>query len=113
MTGIDVTLYERTKTGTDEFNHPVYEETETTVSNVIVAPASATDVIATTQLYGKQAVYQLHIPKGDTHSWENNRVTFCIGGVDFDGEVFGFTNAYIEDLVPLEWNKQAWVRQYG
>lgn len=113
MDGIDVTLYERTKTGTDDFNGPTYEETAVVVSNVLVAPTSSTDVLAITQLYGKTAVYQLYIPKGDTHSWEDCRVAFTIGGIDFEGRAFGYTDAYIEHLVPLDWNKQAWVEKYG
>ena len=34
--GITVILCERTQTGTDGFNRPVYAETETAVSNVLV-----------------------------------------------------------------------------
>lgn len=113
LSGIEVTLYERTKTGEDAFNHPVYAENETVVSNVIVAPTSSTDVIETAQLYGKHAIYQLFIPKGDEHSWEDSKVSFTIGGIAFEGRVFGYVDAHIEDMVPLEWNKRAWVEKYG
>lgn len=110
--GIDVTLYERTQTGVDGFNHPVYAETATVVSNVVVAPVTPTDVITTTQLYGKHAQYQLFIPKGDAHTWEDNKVMFTIGGIEYEGRAFACTDAYIEGMVPLQWNKQAWVEHY-
>jgi len=110
--GIDVTLYERTQTGTDEFNAPVYTEASTVVSNVLVAPVTPTDIIASTQLYGKQANYTLYIPKGDTHTWEDNRVAFNVGGIAYEGRVFVCTDAYIEGMVPGEWNKQAMVEHY-
>lgn len=113
LKGIDVTLYAAQVVGTDEFNADIYEETPEVVHNVIVAPITATDVIAVNQLYGKKAVYQLYIPKGDAHEWEDKRVTFTVGGISFDGRVFGATNAYQDSMVPLEWNKQAWVEQYG
>jgi hypothetical protein len=112
MTGIDVTLYERTKTGTDEFNHPIYTETAVTVSDIIVAPMTPTDVITISQLYGKHAQYQLYIPKGDAHAWEDNKVAFTIGDIAFEGRVFAYTDAYIESMVPLRWNKCAWVEHY-
>lgn len=113
LKGITVTLYTRRETHRDAFNAPVYEEIGEAVENVIAAPTTSEDVLATTQLYGKRAVYQLFIPKGDSHAWEDCKVSFQIGGVEFVGHVFGFTNAYIESMVPNKWNKQAWVEQYG
>lgn len=108
--GIDVTLYERTKTGeTDAFGREIYDETPVTVQNVLVAPASSTDIIGSTQLYGKKAVYTLAIPKGDAHTWENCRV-------DFFGQswrCFGFTYAGIEQNIPLAWNAKVQVERYG
>ena len=108
--GIDVTLYERTKTGeTDAFGREIYDETPVTVANVLVAPASSTDVVSSTQLYGKKAVYTLGIPKGDAHGWENCRV-------DFFGQswrCFGFTYAGIEQNIPLVWNAKVQVERYG
>lgn len=109
MRGITVTLYERTQTGTDAFNAPIYSETPVLVDNVLVAPTSASEVLDNVNLYGKKAVYTLAIPKGDTHEWENARV-------DFFGQswrVFGFPTEGIEDLIPLSWNKKVTVEQYG
>lgn len=108
--GIDVVLYERVKTGeTDAFGREIYTETPVTVENVLVAPASSTDVVASTQLYGKKAVYTLAIPKGDAHTWENCRV-------DFFGQswrCFGFTYAGIDQNIPLAWNAKVQVERYG
>ena len=43
--GIPVKLYERTASGTDTFGHPIYTETPVTVEDVLVAPASTTEVL--------------------------------------------------------------------
>lgn len=61
--GIDVTLYEVTQDGVDDFNKPILEEIPVTVPNVVVAPASSTDILSTTQIYGKSSVSALY-PKG-------------------------------------------------
>ena len=106
--GITVTLYERTYSGTDEFNKPKFTEVSTTVDNVLVAPASAQEVIDATNLYGKKAVYTLAIPKGDTHTWEDCKVSFF--GEDW--HVFGIPLEGIECDIPLAWNKKVTVERY-
>ena len=112
MRGIAVTLFDKQADGIDEFNRSEYEEVPVTVDNVIVAPASSTDVLSTTQLYGKKAVYQLFIPKGDTNEWKDRKVAFRVGNVDFVGHTFGFPDGFIDDMVPLEWNMRVWVEEY-
>lgn len=109
LKGIPVTLYARTQTGTDAFNAPVYTETPVTVENVLVTPASADAVIGDLQLYGKRSVYELCLPKGDTHDWTDCRVDFF--GQSF--RVFGPVQEYIASLVPLDWNKKVKVERYG
>ena len=102
MKGITVTLYERTQTGTDPANRPVYTETAVPVENVLVAPLSDDEILETLNLTGKRARYQLGIPKGDTHTWEGNKVAFF-------GEtwrVIGHPTEGIEALIPLQWNKK-------
>ena len=106
--GIPVTLYTVEQTGTDDFGAPVYTETPVTVDNVLVAPASANEILETTNLYGKKAVYTLGIPKGDAHDWENRKVSFF--GQDF--RVFGIPVQGIDDLIPLDWNKKVTVERY-
>ena len=108
MRGITVTLYEKTQTGTDRFNAPVYEETPVEVENVLVAPATTQEILDTVNLYGRKAVYTMAIPKGDTHDWGNVRV-------DFFGQswrTFGIPTAGIEALIPLSWNKKVMVERY-
>ena len=103
--GIDVTLYERTQTGADAFGAPTWEETPVTVKNVLVAPVDAQEVLDTLNLTGKRAVYQLGIPKGDTHNWEDCRVDFF--GQSF--RVIGPVIEGIEELIPLSWNRKVQV----
>jgi hypothetical protein len=106
--GIPVTLYERTQTGTDALNYPVYEETPVVVENVLVAPMSAQEVLDTLNLTGKRAMYQLGIPKGDAHNWEDCRVDFF--GQKF--RVIGPVTEGIEELIPLSWNRKVQVEKY-
>lgn len=108
INGITVTLYERTQNGVDGFNNPVYIETPVSVDNVLVYPTEDKDIIDALQLYGKKAVYEICIPKGDTHAWEDCRV-------DFFGEsfrVFGAGKEFIDANLPLEWNKKYKVERY-
>jgi len=100
--GIPVTLYERTQSGTDAFNRPTYTETPVVVENVLVAPVSDDEMIQTLNLTGRRARYQLGIPKGDTHDWENNRVSFF--GADW--RVIGHPTEGIDEMIPLQWNKK-------
>lgn len=106
--GITVTLYEVVQTGVDAFNEAVYKEQPVEVANVLVSPASEAEILDTTNLYGKKAVYTLAIPKGDTHDWEDRKV-------DFFGEswrVFGIPSEGIDGLIPLDWNKKVTVERY-
>lgn len=106
--GITVTLYEKTQTGTDAFNDPIYTETAINVDNVLVYPSTQTEILETVNLYGRKAVYTLGIPKGDTHDWENRRI-------DFFGQSwrsFGIPSQGIEDMIPLDWNMKVTVERY-
>lgn len=108
MKGITVTLYERIVTGADSFNAPVYTETPVQVENVLVAPLSDTEVLETVNLTGAKAVYQLGIPKGDTHEWTSGMK------VSFFGETFriiGLPTEGIDALIPLSWNKKVKVER--
>lgn len=106
--GITVTLYELTKAGTDEFNAPVLVPSPVDVPNVLVYPSSNDAVVTDLQLYGKKSVYQLCIPKGDTHKWEDSLVKFF--GKTF--RTFGPCAEYIDANIPLKWNKQIRVERY-
>ena len=106
--GTDVILYEKSKTGEDAFGNPIFTENAVTVSNVLIAPTSAEDVVTETQLYGKHSVYTLHIPKGDTHDWGNARIEFF----NKTWHSFGDEIEYQEELLPLAWNKKVKVERY-
>lgn len=98
--GIVVKLSQRTQTGVDGFNRPIYTEAYVDVNNVLVAPLSDSEVLDSINLTGRKAVYQLGIPKGDTHSWENEKVQFF--GQTW--RVIGKPTMGIEDNIPLAWN---------
>lgn len=106
--GIQIILYEKKRTGTDSFNRPVYEEIPTTVENVLVAPSSADDVTNSLNLAGRKAIYTLGIPKGDTHTWEDRKVSF-FGHI---WKTIGIPLEGIEENLPLDWNKKVMVECY-
>ena len=108
LKGIEVTLITKTQTGTDPFGAPIVTDVETYVDNVLVAPASSDDIVNQLSLTGRKAVYQLAIPKGDTHEWENVEVRFF--GQRW--RTFGIPLEGIEELIPLDWNKKVMVERY-
>ena len=76
MRGISVILYDRVEVGRDGMNVPIFDEIPIQVDNVLIAPTSATEVLDTLNLTGNKAVYTLALPKGDSHTWEDRRVSF-------------------------------------
>ncbi len=109
LKGISVILYDRTRTGTDAFNAPIYGEVPIDVENVLVCPVSTEDVADNLQLYGKRAEYELCIPKGDTHDWEDRTVEFY----GRKWRTFGFPLEWMEGLTPGPWNRKVKVEHYG
>ena len=100
--GTTVTVYQRTKSGTDEFNKAIYIREPVQVSNVLVGEPTTEEINEVTQVHGKRLAYVLAIPKGDTHNW-----------IDTDVEVFGRTfrtlgepTQGIEENIPLSSNKK-------
>ena len=108
LKGITVTLISKQQTGTDPFGAPIYSDVETDIENVLVAPTTSDDVVNNLSLTGRKAVYQLAIPKGDTHNWENVEVRFF--GQRF--RTFGIPIEGVEELIPLDWNKKVMVERY-
>lgn len=106
--GITVTLYAQTQTGTDPFGAPIYTESAVEVPNVLVTPMGIQDIRDDQDLYGKMGVYELSIPKGDTHDWENKRISFF--GAEWKS--YGPVWEYIEANVPLKWNKKVRVESW-
>lgn len=107
--GITVLLYERIPDGEDALRNPVYREEPVEVENVLVSPAESSAIVADLQLHGKKAVYELSIPKGDTHIWEDRTVEFF--GQKW--KTFGFCQQLISELVPLDWDRKIKVERYG
>ena len=109
LRGITVLLYEPTQVGTDAFNRPLYHETSVAVDNVLVAPMTSTELLETFNLTGRKAVYQLGIPKGDTHEWIAGRKVTFFGA---DWRIIAIPTEGIEDMIPLDWNKKVQVERY-
>ena len=94
--------------GTDSLNNPIYAETPVEVKNVLVTPSDSNEITTSTTLESRKAIYELCIPKGDMHAWENSKVT--IRGENFI--TFGMVREWIEENVPLAWNKKIKVARY-
>lgn len=108
LKGITVTLVNKSQTDTDHFGTPIYTDVEKQVDNVLVAPASADDIVNHMTLTGRKAVYTLGIPKGDTNNWENAEVIFF--GQRW--RTFGIPTMGIEAMIPLDWNMKVMVERY-
>ena len=111
LKGISVDLYTKSGTEKDAFNRPITTETKTTVNNVLVAPLSQTgdEILSELSLNGKKVKYQLAIPKGDMHTWEDAEVEFF--GVRW--KTIGFSTIGIEEMIPLDWNRKVLVERVG
>ena len=109
LQGQTIILYDRIQTGLDAFNAPVYEETSEDVPNILVCPTSTEDVTGNLQLHGSHAVYELLIPKDDTHQWEDREVFFY--GKRW--KTFGAVQEWPEPLTPGPWNRRVKVEWYG
>ena len=108
MRGITITLHNRTQTGIDDFNHPIYSESSEDVENVLIGEPSTDDITNELSLSGKRLAYTLAIPKGDTHNWKDAIVEFF--GERF--RTFGEPTQGIDHLIPLQWNKKVKVERY-
>ena len=107
--GETVILHERIQVGTDAFNAPVYEERPTPVNDVLIAPVTSTEAQEVLDLTGKKVVYQLGLPKGDGHVWEDRKVSFW--GADW--HVVGFGTQGMEAYIPGNHNRKVQVERYG
>lgn len=106
--GMNVTLLIPKKVGVDAFNRSILEDVPVVVEDVLVCPVDSGEIINEMQLSGKKAVYELCIPKGDTHDWTDVKV-------DFFGrqwKTIGFPRQWIEENVPLRWNRKVKVEAY-
>ena len=108
MRGITITLYEKSETGRDDLNKPIYKETPVQIRNVLVAPVSVSELPQSDDLNGAKEVYQLGIPKGDSHEWFDTTVEFF--GKQF--RTVGTPIKGIDKLIPLSWNAKVTVARY-
>jgi hypothetical protein len=107
--GATVTLWARTPTGeVDGFNRPIYTETAVQVENVLITPTAAEEIVNDLQLYGRRSEYELSLPKGDANNWNDARVTFW----GRDWHTIGPAREWIEENVPLRWNRKVKVERY-
>lgn len=100
--GITITFVDRIQSDVDELNRPIYTEELEHIDNVLVAPASESEITDTLNLYGRKAIYTLALPKGDSHIWTGKQVEFF--GRRWN--VIGDCIEGIEDLIPLDWNRK-------
>lgn len=107
--GKSVILYDHKELGKDEFNHPIYEEIPIVVNNVLIEPIIQSDVVNQVDLSNTKLSYRLYIPKGDKNIWRDRKVSFF--GKTF--KTYGPVTEYIDELVPLDWNKKVLVEVYG
>lgn len=107
--GISVIIRVKKEIGKDEFYKPIYEYQDEVVENVLVAPTNSDDIITSTDLTGKKAVYTLAIPKGDVHDWIDCIVRFY----NQEWHTIGYPLEGIEENIPLDWNKKVMVERYG
>ena len=115
MKGITVTLYEITPTSSvDEFGVPVVTETPVTVSNVLVGEPSTDDIATSTALYQKQIHFMLGIPKGDTHEWQDRKVSWTDAyGRTITCKTFGYPITGVEANIPTKWHMKVRCERYG
>ena len=109
MRGITVPLYDRTQTGKDALNKPIYTETAVQVDNVLVAPSASMEVLEPTNLDGRRGDYTMAIPKGDTNDWSAGKKVSFFG---HDWRIIEMPEEGIEWLIPLSWNKKVRVERY-
>lgn len=107
--GVPIILKIKEQIGEDEFGCPIYDYKNEIVDNVLITPTTSDDIITTTDLTGKKAVYTLAIPKGDKHDWTDSIVQFF----GREWHTIGYPLEGIEANIPLDWNKKVMVECYG
>lgn len=109
--GIQVSLTQRTISGRNALNEPIYAESKVSVDNVLVQPLTAEEISRDYELYGRHSAYYLHIPKGDTHTWKDAVVDL---GTAYGGTFrqYGDIKVYQDNLTPLDWDKVVMVERY-
>ena len=110
--GRNIILYDKTQTGVDGFNRPIYTESPTVVENVLIGLPTPQEVIDTLNLTGKRVAYTLGIPKGDLHTWTDRRVELPADFPAGKYRTIGSPAVGQEELIPLAWGKNVQVERY-
>lgn len=113
MRGMTVYLYEQTEVGTDPFGAPIYTETPVAVDDVLVGEPTTDDVDTSTSLYSKKIAFMLGIPKGDTHDWQDKKVSWTSCGHEYVVKTFGYPITGVEANVPTRWHQKVRCEMYG
>lgn len=108
MRGESVTVLVRRADGRDEMNAPVMTwVVEAVVDDVLVAPATTTDLTGAIRPDGTRADLTLHMPKGYTASLKGRRVQ--VRGSAY--EVVGDPQPYTTANTPGRWNRPVDVKE--
>ena len=81
---------------------------ETVVFVLYGEVATIAEITDMMNLTGKKAVYNIAIPKGDEHVWEDQKVEFF----DSVWQVIGFPKRGVDANLPLDWNDIWMVAKY-
>lgn len=110
--GISIQVMQKTITGYDWANQPIYSDEWVSVDNVLVGEPTTDDITQALDLFNKRIAYVMAIPKGDTHEWVNTKVRLP---EPFAGEyqTVGIPTAGIEENIPLQWNKKVKIEAYA
>ena len=99
MMGEAVIVIRRERTGTGPGNTPIYDDVETPVSDVLVAPGPRTDVDGPIRPDGVEVAFNLHFPKTFSGSLRGAQVV--VRGEPFD--VIGDPRPYTLANTPTRW----------
>ena len=102
LTGEAVVVLRREQTGTDDFNEPIYEWTETPVEDVLTSPGPREDLPEATRPDGVQVAWTCHFPRDFTGSLRGARVKVRN---DEPRNVVGDPQPYLDHLTPGRWNR--------
>lgn len=94
-----VTMLSRTLTGYDDFKEPIWEDIETDVSDVLVAPGNTSDLTGNTRTDGDTVVFTLYFPASYIENLRNTRIRVRGSIYRTVGDPQPYTGS------PLKWNR--------
>ena len=115
MRGMTVTLYELTATSSyDPFGNQVFTEKPVQVDDVLIGEPTTDDIATSVALYQKTIRFMLGIPKGDTHDWQDKKVSWTDAyGRTITCKTFGFPITGVEANIPTRWHMKVRCEDYG